>query len=159
MPVLITGAAAAGAHRLQRTLGIPEVIFADQEDLPKALFNQTRFIQIPNGGSATFAHQLLTLCLDHSINMVFPLRRGELKPLSESKKLFEEYGIQIVIPDAEVLDALTHNSASVGEEIIVLNQGMVLSGQFLELSDLPAEAGLFICSGNNYTDMKLFIID
>lgn len=159
MPALITGAAAAGAYRLQRALGISGVIFADQGDLPRALFSQSRFIQIPDGRSSAFAHQLLTLCLDHSIDMVFPLRRDELKPLAEAKRLFEEYHIRILIPEAEELDTLIDNSASPGEEIVAVMDGMILSGQFIDINDLPAETGLFVCPADKYAELKLFIID
>lgn len=159
MPVLITGAAAAAAHRLSRILGDSQVIFADQQDLPGALFSKTKFIQIPSGGSPSFAHQLLTLCLDHAIDVVFPLRREELKPLAESKRLFEEYNIDLIIPDHDQLTVLLETGTSAGEEFVIAKDGMILSGQFLDMSDLPSPTGLFICPEENYAELKLFTID
>lgn len=159
MAILITGAAAAGAYRLQQSLELDEVVFADQQDLPKALFSKTRFFQIPPGNSSSFAHQLLTLALDQSIEMIFPLRRDEIVSLSEAKKLFEEYNIAIIVPDSLELPELLKESASAGDEIIVARDGMVLSGQFLEENDLPALTGLFTCSEEQYSELKLFTVD
>jgi hypothetical protein len=159
MPVLITGAAAAGAHRLQRILELDQVIFADQQDLPKALFTKTQFFQIPKGDSSTFAHQLLRLALDQSIDMIFPLRRDEIAALSETKKLFEEYNIDILVPDSAELAELLKNSTAAGDEVVVVKDGMVLSGQLLEENDLPAQTGLFICPSEQYSDLKLFTVD
>lgn len=159
MAVLITGAAAAGAYRLQRTLELGQVIFADQQDLPKALFSTTQFFQVPHGNSSSFAHQILRLALDHSIDMIFPLRRDEIIALSEAKKLFEEYAIDIIVPDSGEITALLKNSTSAGDEIVVVKDGMLLSGQFLEQNDLPALTGLFICPSEQYTELKLFTVD
>ncbi|HEY0668774.1 MAG TPA: hypothetical protein VGD22_11385 [Sphingobacteriaceae bacterium] len=159
MAVLITGAAAAGAYRLQRTLELGQIIFADQQDLPKALFSTTQFFQIPPGNSPAFAHQLLRFSLDHGIDMIFPLRRDELISLSEAKKLFEEYTIDIIVPDSGEVAELLKNSASGGDEIVIAKDGMLLSGQFLEQNDLPALTGLFICPSEQYSELKLFTVD
>lgn len=159
MPVLITGAATAGAHRLQRILELDQVIFADQQDLPKALFTKTQFFQIAGGNSSAFAHQLLRLALDQSVDMIFPLRRDEIAALSETKKLFGEYNIDIIVPDLAELAELLKSSAAAGDEIVVVKDGMVLSGQLLEENDLPAQTGLFICPSEQYSDLKLFTVD
>lgn len=159
MPVLITAAASAESHRLQRTLELSDVIFADEQNLPAALFGKTRFIQIPSGGSFSFSHQLLSLCLDYAIEIVFPLRKTEVLALAEAKTLFEEYNIQVIVPEIAELAALLSTASSLGDEIVVAKDGMILSGQFLEQNELPAATGLFICPAEDYSELKLFIVD
>jgi hypothetical protein len=158
MPVLITGAADAAAYRLHRSLNIEDVVFADQQDLPQIPFSKTKFIQIPDGNSPAFAHNLLTLCLDHSIDVIFPLRRSELASLATTKKLFEEYQIQVIAPDPEVVDALIDTSTTSGDDIVVIKDGMILTGQLIDENDLPSHTGLFVGSENS-ANFKLFVID
>lgn len=159
MAVLITGAAAGGAHRLQRILQLSDVIFADQQDLPAALFRNTKFVQIPGGDAFSFAHQLLALCLDHSVDMVFSLRRNEMLSLASAKKLFHEYSIDVIIPDINELTGLLKGSSSSGVEIVVLKDGMVLSGQILEHAEIPVLTGVFVCPEGVYSELELFIVD
>ena len=61
MVALITGAASAAAFRIRRLLEFDEVIFADHLDLPQSIFRETRFLQIPDGNSQAFAHQVILL--------------------------------------------------------------------------------------------------
>ena len=63
-----------------------------------------KFIKIPAGdSSSSFAHLLLTICLDQQIEKVFPLRKVEILALSEARQLFDEYGIKIMVPDKTLL--------------------------------------------------------
>lgn len=111
MKILITAAATAQAYQLERTLEEgQEVCFADSAELPDFMFQNKKFIRIPKGDAPSFAHELLTVCLDHDITRVFPLRSEEVIALSESKVLFSEYGIEVVVPSVECLKNLTFRS-------------------------------------------------
>ena len=158
MVVMITGAASAAAFRLNRMLGFDEVIFADHLDLPLSVFKETRFLKIPEGNSSAFAHQLLKICLDNHIEMVFPLRRAELKALAESRILFEEYGIKLIVPDSNGLDQIPiSNSAE--KDFMILSEGMILGGQFMELTHLPGNTGIFTIDNEDPSSTSLFAID
>lgn len=88
--VLITAANTGKAYLLAHLLHDYKIIFGD---------DQYQDFKIPNANKSSFAHELLTLCLDNHIEVVFPLRYEELEPLTESKILFQEYGISVLIPD------------------------------------------------------------
>jgi len=88
--ILITAANSPKAYQLAHILPQQEIVFAD------AAFQS--FI-IPDENRSSYAHELLSLCLDHQIERVFPLKSKEIKALAEAKVLFKEYDIEICIPD------------------------------------------------------------
>lgn len=107
MNILISAAATAYAYQLERMIhGAEKVFFADSADLPQFMLKDRKFIRIPAGSSSSFAHELLTACLDHNIEKVFVLRRAEIKALAEAKVLFAEFGIEAMVPPLSVLDEL-----------------------------------------------------
>lgn len=80
-----------------------EVIYASSEEIPDLLLKSGNYFRIPSGLLPTFAHEMLKLCLDQQIDLLLPLGVFELKSLTESKTLFEEYGVAVLAPDKEVL--------------------------------------------------------
>ncbi|WP_207423177.1 hypothetical protein [Desertivirga brevis] len=118
MNILITAASTATAYKLEKELaGSNSLILADSVDLPSVLIKDKRFIKIPPGNSSSFTHQLLSLCLDEGIERVFPLRRAEIEALSESRQLFDEYGIAVMVPLFSDLSSYWGNSKT-GEILI-----------------------------------------
>lgn len=118
MNILITAASTATAYKLEKELaGSGILILADSADLPSVLIKDKRFIKIPAGSSSSFSHQLLSLCLDEGIERVFPLRRSEIQALSESRQLFDEYGIEVMVPLSSDLPGLWGTSRT-GEILI-----------------------------------------
>ena len=92
MFTLITAAASSKAYQLtNKLLSKENIIFADSEDLPEIMLRGKRFIKILKGNSASFAHLLLSICLDQQITKVFPLRKAEVYALSEARQLFDEF--------------------------------------------------------------------
>jgi len=79
-----------------------ELLMATSEEVPR--FLTSKFLPIPTGANPTFSHELLKFCLDHQIQYVLPLGLEEIKALSATKLLFEEYGIAVLCPE---LDQLT----------------------------------------------------
>lgn len=99
MNILITGATTSKAYQLERLLNRPdEIILADSAELPAFLLKSKRFLKIPEENSSTFVHELLSLCLDHDVKEVYPLRERELAGLLSARLLFEEYGIKVMTP-------------------------------------------------------------
>jgi hypothetical protein len=95
MSILITSANSAGAYQLKSKLNADDTILGDYEDLPVLMLKSGKMIQLPNPKSASYSHQMLTLCLDKGIQIVYPLREEEAMLLKEAEQLFNEYGIII----------------------------------------------------------------
>ena len=91
MKTLITSANAAAAHQLKNKLNIDTVILGDYLALPDFMVKAGKMIRLPDPQSGSYAHQMLTLCLDNDIGAVYPLRAAETALLKESEKLFNEY--------------------------------------------------------------------
>ncbi|WP_041537024.1 ATP-grasp domain-containing protein [Pseudopedobacter saltans] len=89
---------------------------------------------IPNEDSASYAHQLLSLCLSNNIEYVIPLKENEVFALSEAKVLFSEYDIQVLIPTLKQLRNLNRiegegivNTLTI-EEIAHFSKGLLDMG-------------------------------
>lgn len=96
MSILITSANSAEAYQLKGKLNADQVILGDYEELPALMLKSGAMIQLPNPKSASYSHQMLTLCLDKGIQTVYPLREDEAVLLKEAEQLFKEYNINIV---------------------------------------------------------------
>ncbi len=86
----------AGAHSLKNQLGDNEIVLGDYHDLPQFMLSSGNLIQLPNPQSVSYPHQMLALCLDNSIDVVYVLDNEEADQLIEAKQLFAEYEIQII---------------------------------------------------------------
>lgn len=96
---LITAATSSSAHKIKNTLNSDHVILGDYMDLPDFMLKPGKLIRIPSPASASYAHQMLTLCLDNDITTVYPLKADEASQLHEAALLFNEFNIQILNPD------------------------------------------------------------
>jgi hypothetical protein len=92
---LITAASLAQAHRLKSELIHEAIILGDYRDLPDVLLKSGKLIKLPNPGSISYTHEMLTLCLEKEIGIIYPLRDEEQKQLVNATRLFAEYGIKI----------------------------------------------------------------
>lgn len=90
MRILITSAKEASSFELAFLLNNHQILFGE-ENIPDQKF--------PVVTSASFAHELLSFCLDFDIEQVFLVRAGELSSLLPLKILFEEFGIDLIVPD------------------------------------------------------------
>ena len=99
MAILITAASFAVAYKLERYLNESEVYLAEQIEMPA--IPGKKFVCIPAASSPTFISEMLKICLDNQIVKIFPLKKSEIKELSEANQLFNEYGINIIIPSDE----------------------------------------------------------
>ena len=92
MKILITAATTAGAHKLKNSLINDEVLLGDHQEMPAFM----GMIRLPNPASDTYTHEMLTLCLDNSIDTLYLLNPQEANVLILSEQLFKEYNINIV---------------------------------------------------------------
>ncbi|MBW4891310.1 hypothetical protein KXQ82_16400 [Mucilaginibacter sp. HMF5004] len=126
MSVLITAANSAQAYKLKSLLSkIENVLLGDYLDIPELMVKSGAMIKTPNPESPSFAHEMLTLCLDNGISMLLPLRKSELLPLAQSRQLFLEFDIQLIIPKTELINR--HPNISDGS-IVVMNRSEVIAG-------------------------------
>lgn len=121
MNILITAAATAHAYQVERLIdkGEGTIFLGDSAELPEFMLKNSKLIRIPAGSSPSFAHELLTICLDKEIVRVYPLRKDEVKPLSESMTLFAEYGIRVMVPS---LDAIASLEMSGGNGVVRIDE-------------------------------------
>ena len=102
MRILITSAISAKAHRLKSKLNTSGIILGDYHDLPDFMLKKGEMIKLPNPKSIAYQHEMLTLCLDSCIDIIYVLDNKEAELLLESKQLFIEYNIDIQITGDEV---------------------------------------------------------
>lgn len=100
MNLLITGAKSAKAFSLANSYSEGNILMADYGDVPQIPFKGYRFLSIGVHNLETTAHSLLTFCLDHSVNTIVPVYDFEIAALRKSLTLFEEFDIQVILPDA-----------------------------------------------------------
>lgn len=92
MNILITAATSAEAHKLKNQFANDNVILGDYAEFPAFM----KIIKLPSPASLSYAHQMLTLCLDKGIERVYALQEEEHALLKEAEQLFGEYGIELV---------------------------------------------------------------
>ncbi|HWZ04731.1 MAG TPA: hypothetical protein VNX40_14035 [Mucilaginibacter sp.] len=96
MYTLITAATSARAYKLKNSLNSTAIILGDYMELPAIMLKNSNMIELPNPASASYAHEMLTLCLDKNISTLYALTEMEKANLKPSETLFAEYGIVIV---------------------------------------------------------------
>ena len=92
MNILITAATSAEAHKLKNQFVTDNVILGDSAELPAFM----KIIKLPSPASMSYAHEMLTLCLDKGIERMYALQEEEYALLNEAEQLFGEYGIELV---------------------------------------------------------------
>jgi hypothetical protein len=93
---LITAATSAKAYALKKQLNPEDIILGDYLELPAFMLTSSKMIRLPNPESATYTHQMLTLCLNKQITTIYALRKEEQEILKTAEQLLNEYGIKII---------------------------------------------------------------
>jgi len=84
----------AKSHSVKSQLNTDDIILGDYHDVPQFMLSG-KLIKLPDPALPSYAHQMLTLCLDNSITTIYVLDNSEAVQLVETQQLFTEYGIQI----------------------------------------------------------------
>ncbi|MDN5288424.1 MAG: hypothetical protein JWR38_4698 [Mucilaginibacter sp.] len=74
----------------------------DYLDLPDFMLKPGKLIRLPDPNSASYTHEMLTLCLDMDIEAVYLFREQETELLLKSETLFNEYNIKILVKGNEL---------------------------------------------------------
>lgn len=103
MKLLITGGTALASLKLLKAFERHEVILADYGDVPMLNSNSYQLMSLGVKNEEIAAHHLLSTCLDAGIDTVLPLHAFEISATAKAKVLFGEFGIQVLVPQAEEL--------------------------------------------------------
>ncbi|AMR33309.1 hypothetical protein A0256_18730 [Mucilaginibacter sp. PAMC 26640] len=96
MSKLITSATSAKAHKLKSILNNPDIVLGDYRELPTFMAEKMGWVKLPNPGSASYQHEMLTFCMDTGVEDLYVLGAEEMHLLAESFQLFKEYYINII---------------------------------------------------------------
>lgn len=98
MKILITGGKTATALKLIKAFDGCEILLADYGDMPVINPNAYSFASLGTWNADVLAHNLLTKCLDYGVDMLVPLYEAEINALAKSLVLFEEFGLNVLLP-------------------------------------------------------------
>lgn len=105
--ILITQGTRPFAQRVARQLPAGQrIVFGAADEMPEVLLQSGNYIRLPNARSSAFAHEMLKICLDRQLTKLIPLGKQELGRLMEAKVLFEEYGMQLLLPERHAMETL-----------------------------------------------------
>ena len=127
MKILITGGKSALALKLLKGFSQQQVVLADYGEMPNFSSATYSFLSLGEKNEDAIAHNLLNYCLNESIDVVLPLHAFEILPVAKAKVLFNEFNIDLLLPDAEGLNAYLQQQPEFrGAEWVVFRTGKVL---------------------------------
>lgn len=133
------------------------VLLADYGDVAGIITEKYAFTSLGVLNKESIAHILLNFCITESIDCIIPLYDFELEPLAKSAVLFDEYGIQVLLPEASILQHYVAEKASYQNFAIFINGECIFSTEENFQKQFPQLNGVF--GYNEVTsDLKLFTI-
>lgn len=104
MKILITGGNNSKALKLLKAFPKHFVLLADYGEIPIVTTEKYAFASLGKLNKDSIAHILLNFCITEAIDSIIPLHEFEVQPIAKSSVLFGEYGIQVLLPEAEIVD-------------------------------------------------------
>ncbi|MFI5452711.1 hypothetical protein ACHMWN_11200 [Pedobacter sp. UC225_61] len=104
MKILITGGKSATALKLVKAFDAYQAVLADYGEVPSFISKAYSLISLGAKNEDTLAHTLLNKCLDEGIDLLLPIHHFEIEAVAKAKTLFNEFNIQILLPNREELD-------------------------------------------------------
>ncbi|QXU42769.1 hypothetical protein [Pedobacter sp. D749] len=159
MKILITGGNNAKALKLMKAFPSHFVLLADYGDVPAIVTENYAFSSLGLLNKDSIAHILLNFCITEAIDCIIPLHEYEVLPLAKSAVLFGEYGIQVLLPNADVItDYLTTENITRQHFAVFIHGDWIFSTEE-RLVPVNASSNLNGVFGfNNADDLKLFTI-
>ena len=108
MKLLITGGTAATALKLLKAFEGHEVVLADYGDVPTVSAKAYQFVSLGAKNEDIVAHNILNACLNEGADAVLPLYSFEAEAIAKSKILFNEFGIEVLLPEPAELPVYLH---------------------------------------------------
>jgi len=159
LKILITGGNNAKALKLMKAFPSHFVLLADYGDVPAIVTENYAFSSLGLLNKDSIAHMLLNFCITEAIDCIIPLHEYEVVPLAKSAVLFGEYGIQVLLPDADVIaDYLTTEKVTRQNFAVFVHGERIFSTEehFVPKNGSSNLNGVF--SYNHTNDLKLFTI-
>lgn len=130
MKILITGGKTATSLKLTKAFDQAVIILGDYGDAPSIKVNAYEFVSLGPWNGEVLAHNLLTKCLDYSIDVLLPLYTAEIKAVSKSLLLFEEFGLKVLLPAPDQLDEFLDGKLT--KQWGVFDNGMTINASLLD---------------------------
>lgn len=106
--VLMTGAGAPGGPGIIKSLlplDYTDLFIADANDEASGRFIlPQKFFKIPKADVPSFCEQVLDLCIQNKINVVFPLVTKELLQFSANLQAFQKQNIRVIVSETNSLE-------------------------------------------------------
>jgi hypothetical protein len=159
MKILITGGNNAKALKLLKAFPNHFVLLGDYGDVPSILTGNYGFASFGTLNRESIAHIFLNFCITESIDCIIPLKEFELVPLAKSAVLFEEYNIQVLLPDAAIIDDFIDRDHQVFSNYAVFIDGTCIynTAEIPDQVTHPPLNGIYGYNQNS-NELKLFTI-
>lgn len=150
MKVLITGGKSAQSYKILKAFEGYQILLADYGDIPAFAAGNYQFISLGERNEETIAHHLLNTCLDHEADLILPLHEFEVAAVAKAMVLFEEFNIQVLLPEQTELLKYFHSQEEVrkGHHWALFAKGKLLfspepSEALVEIGQTKGLNGLF----------------
>ncbi len=127
MKVLITGGKSALALKMVKAFVSYQIVIADYGEMPNFSSQAYTFISLGEKNDDTIAHTLLNYCLSEEVDLILPLHAFEVMAMAKTKVLFNEFNIDVIVPEDQNLSAYVNfNSISRADNWAVFRDGNTL---------------------------------
>ncbi|MES2418101.1 MAG: hypothetical protein V4541_07915 [Bacteroidota bacterium] len=99
MKILITGGKSAAAFKLLKDFNQYEVVLADYGEVPAMVSKNYKLISLGTKNEEVLVHTLLKHCLNEGVDAILPTELFEIEALLKAKILFDEFNIEILLPN------------------------------------------------------------
>lgn len=159
LKILITGGNNAKTLKLLKAFPGHFVLLADYGDVPGILTEQYGFASLGALNKDSIAHILLNFCITESIDSIIPLHDYEIEPLAKSAVLFNEYGIQVLLPSLEKVADFTNTDAVKYSDFAVFIHGeLIFTTNKVMPGHTEADLNGIFGFNSDTTKFKLFTI-
>lgn len=135
------------------------VLLADYGDVPGIVTENYAFSSLGVLNKDSIAHILLNFCITEAIDCIIPLHHYELEPLAKSAVLFGEYGIQVLLPNADVIaDYLTEEKLTYQNFAVFIHGDRIFSTKDSLMPTNVSSKLNGVFGYNDTDDLKLFTI-
>lgn len=123
MKILITGANHAKVLKLIKAFSGNLMVLADYGDVPIMQTEKFKFASLGVVNRDSIAHLLLNFCITEAIDSIIPLHHFEADAVAKASILFNEYGIEVLLPPAEKLSNYQLDKQDTNNHLAVFIKG------------------------------------
>ncbi len=159
LKILITGGNNAKTLKLLKAFPGHFVLLADYGDVPGILTENYGFASLGAVNKDSIAHILLNFCITESIDSIIPLHDYEIEPLAKSAVLFNEYGIQVLLPSLEkVGDYINTDAVKYNDFAVFIHGELIFTTNKIMPDNIEVDLNGIFGFNDDTTNFKLFTI-